>query len=72
MVRAEPPSSAGSIELDDWRKATDILPALGRAGLRELESEVATFFNTKVEQRERFYSAGISSEIRGRDTNLPG
>lgn len=61
VVRIEPPKSAGSIELDDWRSAINLLPALAREEFRKTETEVSPFFESRVNPRERFYSLNYNA-----------
>lgn len=56
IVRLEPDAVAGSIELDDWKRAVEILPKQAMETFAKQRDRVEPFFKTKVIQRERFYS----------------
>lgn len=56
IVRVEPPQEVGAIELDDWRTANELLPPLARQASRDLQGELANFFDANVAVRERHYS----------------
>jgi hypothetical protein len=56
VLRVEPPSNIGAIQLDDWQTAEEVLPPLARQASDELQTELAPFFEAAVSPRERHYS----------------
>lgn len=57
VLRIEPSPRAGSVELDDWRKALQIVAPEAVGAFAHNESKLREFFQEPVEPRERHYSS---------------
>ncbi len=56
IVRLEPDVAAGDIELDDWKRAVEILPKQAMETFTKQKHRIEPFFKTKVIQRQGFHT----------------
>lgn len=61
ILRLEPQGEAAAIELDDWRRATDVLMPVAEADFTANRENIERFFREKVAPRHRFYTGGSAA-----------
>lgn len=67
LSRIEPSADAALIEMDDWQKASRVLPGEAVRQLGNQLEAVRSFFDELAEPRERYYSTAANvTEIRQR------
>jgi patatin-like phospholipase/acyl hydrolase len=53
VIRLQPTEVGAAIQLNDWKRAKDVLPGEAQAALLQNAAHIRAFFETKVEPRER-------------------